>query len=821
MPDPSRTDRALSRLAIACVLATLATAALSAFAWAANWLVLARIRPDYIPMAPSTALLFLTLSGCWLMYTRPRSAEWRRLVARGGGLVTLVASSMIIVDFVAGGALDVERVLIAHPPPFGSVTLARMSPITAIAFLLAAGSLLSMTQRVGPSSPTRDRASVLATAVFAIGVVVCIGYLYAAPLLYGSTVVPVALTTGLAFVFLGMGLVFSCGASSWPIRPLAGSSVQTRLLRVFLPVILGIVLLHGWLGALIVPRAGNPAVTSAVMFLLALLVVVAAVTRLSTGIGRQIDRAIAERDAAAATLTKSEEKYRSFFNDDLAADYISTADGMILACNPAFLRIFGLASMEEAVAANMAAFYRDAHDYREVLAELRQRGRLENYEVEMVRRDGAQLVVLANLVAKCDAAGSLQEIKGYLIDETKRRELERQLTHAQKMEGLGTLAAGIAHDFNNILSIILGHAASLKERANEPSRVSDCIEAISTAAQRAVALVRQLLTFARKADAVLEPVDINASVREIKRLVIEAFPRTVEVALDLTEGLPPIAADPNQIHLALLNLCVNARDAMPSGGTLSISTALLPCEAVRERIREAVDGVYVLLEIGDTGHGMDEETRNRVFEPFFTTKGHGKGTGLGLAVVYGIVDAHRGFVDVESKPGAGTVFRIYLPVSAGKQVEPETRAERYPEEPGGGSEVILVVEDEEMLRPLVVGVLRSRGYATLVACDGEEAANLFMARRDEIALVLTDLGMPKLGGEELVRRLISIDPNAKIVVASGYFEPAVRSELERMKVAALIQKPYRPDVLVRTVRRVLDEKRQPGSSSMSADHETV
>ncbi|MBI2837113.1 MAG: response regulator [Acidobacteria bacterium] len=815
MAGRPRLDRALSRLASACVIGTLATAALSAVAWAVNWLVLARIRAGYIPMAPSTALLFITLCVCWLVYSPAGFGEWHRSVARGGALLTLVACSVIVLDYVAGGALDVERLLLAHPPSFGAVMLGRMSPITAVAFLLAAGSLLTMTRRSSSAGSSRDLASVLATAVFAIGVVVCIGYLYAAPLLYGSTVIPVALTTGLAFVLLGMGLVFSCGASSWPIRPLVGNSVQTRLLRVFLPVILGIVLLHGWLGAIIVPRAGNPAVTSAMTFLLALLVVVAAVTRLATGIGSQIDRAIAERDAAAATLTKSEEKYRSFFNDDLAADYISTADGRIQACNPAFLRIFGLASMEEAGATSMEAFYRDPQDYQELLSELRERGRLESREVEMVRRDGAQLVVLANFMARFDSAGSLQEIKGYLIDETKRRELERQLMHAQKMEGLGTLAAGIAHDFNNILSIILGNAVSLKERASEPSRVSECIEAISTAAQRAVALVRQLLTFARKADAVIEPVDINASVREINRLVSEAFPRTVAVALDLTEDLPPIAADPNQIHLALLNLCVNARDAMPGGGTLSISTALAPGELVRERIREAEQGVYVLLEIGDTGHGMDEETRNRVFEPFFTTKGHGKGTGLGLAVVYGIVEAHRGFVDVESKPEAGTVFRIYLPASAGVQVEAEPRAEGS-WEPSGGSEAILVVEDEEMLRPLVAGVLRSRGYATLVACDGEEAINLFVDRRDEIALILTDLGMPKLGGEELVRRLISIDPNAKIIVASGYFEPAVRSELERMKVAALIQKPYRPEELVRIVRKVLDEKRQPESSSQSA-----
>ncbi len=815
MAGRPRLDRALSRLASACVLATLATAALSAIAWAVNWLVLARIRPGYIPMAPSTSLLFLTLCVCWLMSSRAGFGEWHRSVARGGALLTLVACTVIVLDYIAGGALDVERLLVAHPPSFGAVMLGRMSPITAVAFLLAAGSLLTMTRRGNTARSSRDLASVLATGVFAIGVVVCIGYLYAAPLLYGSTVIPVALTTGLAFVLLGIGLVFSCGASSWPIRPLVGNSVQTRLLRVFLPVILGIVLLHGWLGAIIVPRAGNPAVTSAMIFLLALLVVVAAVTRLARGIGSQIDRAIAERDVAAATLTKSEEKYRSFFNDDLAADYISTADGRIQACNPAFLRVFGIASMDEAGATNMAAFYRDPREYQELLAKLRERGRLEYQEVEMRRRDGAQLLVLANFTAKFDGAGNLQEIKGYLIDETKRRELERQLTHAQKMEGLGTLAAGIAHDFNNILSIILGNAISLKERANEPSRVSACIDAISTAAQRAVALVRQLLTFARKADAVLEPVDINASVREINRLVSEAFPRTVAVALDLTEDLPPIAADPNQIHLALLNLCVNARDAMPGGGTLSISTALAPGASVRERIPEAKESVYLLLEIGDTGHGMDEETRNRVFEPFFTTKGHGKGTGLGLAVVYGIVEAHRGFVDVESKPGVGTVFRIYLPVSAGIHVEAESRGEGSCE-PIGGSEAILVVEDEELLRPLVVGVLRSRGYATLVACDGEEAINLFVGHRDEIALILTDLGMPKVSGEELVRRLISIDPNAKIIVASGYFEPAVRSELERMKVAALIQKPYRPEELVRTVRKVLDERRQPESSSQSA-----
>ncbi len=395
------------------------------------------------------------------------------------------------------------------------------------------------------------------------------------------------------------------------------------------------------------------------------------------------------------------------------------------------------------------------------------------------------------------------------ITERKRAEenlevANNQLRQAQKLESLGTLAGGIAHDFNNILGIIMGHGTLIKRGKSDPERIAKSAEVIEQSAQRGASLVRQLLTFARKTDVALDSVFVNDIIKEVVNLLEETFPKVITISTTLQAWLPSIMADSTQVHQVLMNLCVNARDAMmPKGGELNITTELLTGDVVRKSFLEADALEYTLLSISDTGSGMDEATRKKIFEPFFTTKAKGKGTGLGLATVYGIVEGHKGFIDVVSEVGQGTTFRVFFPV-APRDIQIKDMPGVSVAEIDGGTESILVVEDEELLRVLATSILELKGYRVRCACDGLEALSLYSQNNADIDLVLTDLGLPKIDGEALILGLKEINPSVRIIVVSGYVEPEQRSRLFRSGAMELISKPFRPDELLKKVREVLD-----------------
>ena len=389
-----------------------------------------------------------------------------------------------------------------------------------------------------------------------------------------------------------------------------------------------------------------------------------------------------------------------------------------------------------------------------------------------------------------------------LQKEIKEREkAEQDLLHAQRMETIGNLAGGVAHDFNNILGIILGYITMLRNNNIDRAEMERYLDIVNTATQRGAGLVKQLLTFARKTDVHLESVSVNDVVIEIHKLLLETFPKTITLTLEPTPRLPLINADHNQLHQAILNLCVNARDAMPQGGILSLNTAPIPGTVLRKRFPDAVEAEYVCIRIGDTGIGMDEHTMDHIFEPFFTTKERGKGTGLGLSVVYGVVNHHRGFIDVQSKAGEGTVFAVYFPIPIQKLEGSRSKEHAAVE---GGQEKILLVEDEDALLNLLKTVIESRGYKTITATDGEDAVSVFTNHKEEIALVLSDMGLPKLGGFEAYMQMRAINPNLKVIFASGYLDPRVRTEMQKIGTADFIQKPYAPAEVLKKMREVLD-----------------
>jgi PAS domain S-box-containing protein len=516
-------------------------------------------------------------------------------------------------------------------------------------------------------------------------------------------------------------------------------------------------------------------------------------------------RDVSERKKAEEALRQSEENYRKFFEDDLTGDYNSTPDGKILSCNPAFARMFGFSSVEEVLQqdVNAGSLYATQEERDRFVRLLHEKKKLEYFEMKFVRRDGKPVYCVENAIGVFDDHGTLVQIRGYLFDDSKRKLLEEQLLQSQKLEGLGTLAGGIAHDFNNLLGIIIGHSALLERSTKDPAQSAKSLQAITMAAGRGAGLVRQLLTFARKTESHYEPLEINAIIEEHVRLLQQTFPKTIDISTTLQQGLTPILADHGQVHQVLLNLCVNARDAMPNGGTLSITTETVTGLQVRVRFANAGAQEYIQINVTDTGVGMDEATRKRIFEPFFTTKGPGKGTGLGLAVAFGIVESHRGFIDAQSTPGGGTSFKVYFPVP--EQITESTRqTEKGFGEVAGGGETVLLIEDEEALKELVRIVLVSKGYRVLTAEDGMRGVELYGQHRKEIAVVLSDMGLPLLGGEEVCRRIREINPEAKIIIASGFVAPDAREVLLRAGVTRIIQKPYLTENVLQVVREVID-----------------
>ena len=422
-------------------------------------------------------------------------------------------------------------------------------------------------------------------------------------------------------------------------------------------------------------------------------------------------------------------------------------------------------------------------------------------ELATTRGDGGTVWESVKVSCLRSPGGEITNFLCLREDVSERKRLEHELRQAQKMESLGTLAGGIAHDFNNLLAIINGYAEFCQTGVHEPAMLQKSLREIHRAAQRASGLVRQILTFSRKTEVRFAPVDLNQLSRDLVALLAETFPRTVTFNFALQEKLPPLLADQNQLQQIVLNLCVNARDAMSSGGTITLSTETRSGLSL-QRLGADPARTYACLQVGDTGTGMTPEVRARIFEPFFTTKHGNQGTGLGLAVVYGIVVAHHGFIDVDSTVGAGSTFSVYLPLAENPAAAPPIIANTAPFP--RGHETLLIVDDEESLRRLLSTALTVHGYKILTAGSGLEAIDLIGDAQKQFDLVLLDLNMPGASGVEVLKVLRICRPQTKVLIVSGHITPAARAEFERLGQRDFVQKPYRLDELGRHLRTLLD-----------------
>ncbi len=385
----------------------------------------------------------------------------------------------------------------------------------------------------------------------------------------------------------------------------------------------------------------------------------------------------------------------------------------------------------------------------------------------------------------------------------ERKNLETQLCHSQKMEGIGQLAGGVAHDFNNILTVIIGYGNLAEARLKNDEKGVQYLEEILAAADRATHLTQALLAFSRKQIITLQPTDLNSIIISIEKMLGRLISEEIKLQTRLSDEELIVMADPGQIDQVIINLATNARDAMPDGGSLTIETSYFRMtEDYGKSHGSDTSGDYALLTVSDNGQGMDEETQTRIFEPFFTTKDVGKGTGLGLSIVYGIIKQHNGFVTVNSEAGNGTTFKIYLSLAKGEPA-PKRLAEAM-EVMTGGNETVLVVEDNTEVRNFTRTLLEQNGYRVLEAVDGQDALARFSAHPDEIRLVIMDVVMPKMNGHETLTKMQSIRSDVVTLFTSGYTADDIQKKGVMMEDINFISKPAPPQALLRMVRELLD-----------------
>jgi len=507
--------------------------------------------------------------------------------------------------------------------------------------------------------------------------------------------------------------------------------------------------------------------------------------------------------ASEAALRQSEARARSLVDNAVHGICGSTPGGEVLQVNPAMVSMLGYDSPAELCALPASAMYRDPGVRLTLVERYHETGRIDGVETEFVRKDGKPVLVRLSGRTIYGDDGTIERLETIVEDVTSRRQLEDQLRQSQKIEAIGHLAGGIAHDFNNLLTAILGYSELVLEQMGPDDSARTDIMEIKRAGESAAALTQQLLAFSRKQILQAEIIDLNGVIRSVDKMLCRVIGEDIELVLDLAGDLGPVKADPGQVEQVIMNLAVNARDAMPEGGKVTIRTAnAVFDERYVQAHLGAVAGRYAMMEVSDTGCGITREVLARIFEPFFTTKEHGKGTGLGLSTVYGIVKQSGGYLWVSSDPGQGATFQVFLPLTDHESAP--ASAKKSAPAIQTGKETVLLVDDDDRLRELARRTLQRAGYNVLAANDADRALDMAGRHPGAIHLLLTDVVLPGISGRGLAEQFQHVRPEARILYMSGYTGDAIVRHGIRDARVAFLQKPYTPDVLQRKVREVLD-----------------
>lgn len=528
----------------------------------------------------------------------------------------------------------------------------------------------------------------------------------------------------------------------------------------------------------------------------------------------------AEHRKTELALKESEQRFRSLFENMREASLTSDQDGNILSANPAAASILGFREAELMKGIPTRNLFEMSDNQENIMGEVRDKGYSENFEATLVKQDGSEerVHILGSAILTKAADSETMCIESIFTDISEKKRLEEQLLQAQKMEAVGRLAGGIAHDFNNLLTVIMGNAEFGLQTTQPNEPVYEELLRVQRAARQATELTSQLLTFSRRQVLKPEIIDLNSCVNNHIKLLRRIIGEDIDLISELASESLTVFADPGQIQQVLMNLSVNARDAMPKGGKLCIKTSL----AVLDRnflwysqpfnTQSQVslhEEPYVEICIRDNGCGMDATTLKHIFEPFFTTKDIGKGTGLGLAMVYGIIRQHNGLIDVKSDVGRGTSFRIFLPTHANAN---GTRSGDPSELPvPRGTETILVIEDEEAVRHVTTRILASLGYRVIDTADGRQALEICQKEKDNIDLVILDVVMPEISGPDTYRNLQKINPHLPVIFVTGYDADSELTGLAAIdrNSPQLLYKPYTSEDLGKKIREVLDDPAKP------------
>jgi len=529
-----------------------------------------------------------------------------------------------------------------------------------------------------------------------------------------------------------------------------------------------------------------------------------------------VNRDVSERKRAEEALRRSETGFKSVVEDAPYGIYRASTAGHLLQVNPALQKMLGYELTKDLLGRNLAAeIFRHSGEYDRLIELLTRTEEIKDVEMEWNRKDATTITVRCSGRRVDDENGAPAYFEVFAEDVTEKRVLEKQLRMAQKMEAIGRLSGGIAHDFNNLLGVIIGYSRVLKRELGANNVLYEHALEIEKAGNRAASLTKQLLAFSRQQ--VLTPaiLNLNSLASDMEKMLPQLLGEDVEVSLILDPALGNVKADQSQIEQVIMNLAVNARDAMPMGGKLKIETSNVQLDEAYARLHPGSKvGSFVLLAVTDTGTGMDTATLSHIFEPFFTTKERGKGTGLGLATVYGIVKQSNGYTGVDSAPGKGTSFQIYLPRDAGQSVVEEP--EPYSADKLRGSETILLVEDSEPLRKLVKTFLDSAGYRVFSADSGESALEVSTSIGRPLDLLLTDVVMPGMNGRVLAEHLLPRQQGMKVLYMSGYTDSFIAGHGVLDPATHLLHKPFTEEVFLRKVREVLDGGKKPAPVSNSA-----
>jgi two-component system cell cycle sensor histidine kinase/response regulator CckA len=753
--------------------------AVALLGWMTGSRTLSAIGQDFIPMAPNTALLFILL-GAGLC--APTKSRWALSYNRVAIALSFLFSASRVAEYLLGTNLGVDGWLFSFPSEsLGLAPVGKMAFFTALTFVLACIALAGLTV------PTRNRylddvIRTLGFVVTLVGIVFSLGYLYDAPLLYSGRHIPMALPSAVAFLILGLSIVIPA-----IVRDHTDRRDAERALR----------LAHDQLEHRVAERT-------------------AALEAVNAGLQRtvtQLEERTKEAELARQERYAAEERYHALV-DGLAIGVVLMTPQGIQTANPSAERILGL-SLDQmlgrtAVDPRWRAVHEDGSPFpgetHPVAVSLRTGESQRNVVMGLHRPDDSLVWIEINsdpLFRGADATPYAAVAS--FVDITQRKQAEDHLRQAQKMDAVGQLAGGIAHDFNNMLTAITGYSVLLLDELDPSDPKREDVQEIKAAADRAATLTRQLLAFSRRQMLQPEVIDLNKTVGEMEKMLRRLVVEDIKLVTVLEPELGRVKADPGQVEQVLMNLVVNARDAMPDGGTLTLETAnvrLGEAYAGRHAPLAIPSGEYVRLTVSDTGCGMDDVTRARIFEPFFTTKPKGKGTGLGLSTVYGIVKQSGGYIWCYSEPGEGTTFKIYLP-----------RTDAVAEQPNGddarstsrrGSETILLVEDDDAVRSISRRILELQGYSVIEAGNGVEALRLCGLAATPVDLVLTDMVMPEMNGKELARQLRERYPEIRLLFMSGYTEDAALRQSFLEPGTAFIEKPFAPAALADKVRRVLD-----------------